>query len=35
MEKSTPHYDLAMIKEDVRRLGDKAFPVVPKKVEGF
>lgn len=25
MEKSTPHYDLAMIKEDVRRLGGKAF----------
>ncbi|MGY2341514.1 type II toxin-antitoxin system MqsR family toxin [Pseudomonas sp. SDO5532_S415] len=25
MEKNTPHYDLALIKADVRRLGRKAF----------
>ena len=25
MEKNTPHYDLAVIKADVRRLGGKAF----------
>lgn len=25
MEKYTPHYDLALIKSDVRRLGRKAF----------
>lgn len=25
MEKNTPHYDFAAIKEDVRRLGRKAF----------
>jgi motility quorum-sensing regulator/GCU-specific mRNA interferase toxin len=25
MEKNTPHYDLGMIKEDVRRLGRDAF----------
>ena len=25
MEKNTPHYNLAVIKEDVRRLGRKAF----------
>ena len=25
MEKYTPHYDLAVIKADVRRLGEKAF----------
>ncbi|MNV50959.1 mRNA interferase MqsR [compost metagenome] len=25
MEKNTPHYDLAVVKEDVRRLGRDAF----------
>lgn len=25
MEKYTPHYDLAVVKADVRRLGEKAF----------
>jgi motility quorum-sensing regulator/GCU-specific mRNA interferase toxin len=31
MEKYTPHYDLAVIKADVRRLGDKAFTMAAKK----
>ncbi|WP_433769117.1 type II toxin-antitoxin system MqsR family toxin [Pseudomonas putida] len=30
MEKSTPHYDLAVIKADVRRLGRKAFTTTAK-----
>ncbi|MHC8393005.1 type II toxin-antitoxin system MqsR family toxin [Pseudomonas sp. LB3P93] len=30
MEKSTPHYDLAVIKADVRRLGGKAFTSTAK-----
>ena len=31
MEKYTPHYDLAVIKADVRRLGEKAFTSTAKK----
>ncbi|MEO8490207.1 MULTISPECIES: type II toxin-antitoxin system MqsR family toxin [unclassified Pseudomonas] len=31
MEKYTPHYDLALIKADVRRLGSKAFTRTAKK----
>lgn len=31
MEKYTPHYDLAVIKADVRRLGAKAFTRAAKK----
>ncbi len=31
MEKYTPHYDLAVIKEDVRRLGSKAFTKTAKE----
>ncbi len=30
MEKNTPHYDLAVIKADVRRLGSKAFTSTAK-----
>jgi motility quorum-sensing regulator/GCU-specific mRNA interferase toxin len=30
MEKYTPHYDLAVIKADVRRLGEKAFTSTAK-----
>ena len=30
MEKYTPHYDLAVIKADVRRLGDRAFTSTAK-----
>jgi len=30
MEKYTPHYDLAVIKADVRRLGDQAFTSTAK-----
>ncbi|MCU7247645.1 type II toxin-antitoxin system MqsR family toxin [Pseudomonas koreensis] len=31
MEKNTPHYNLAVIKEDVRRLGRKAFTKTAEK----
>ena len=31
MEKHTPHYDLAVIKADVRRLGAKAFTRAAKE----
>lgn len=31
MEKNTPHYDLAVIKADVRRLGWKAFTHTARK----
>lgn len=31
MEKYTPHYDLAVIKADVRRLGAKAFTRAAKR----
>lgn len=31
MEKYTPHYDLAVIKADVRRLGARAFTRAAKK----
>ena len=31
MEKYTPHYDLAVIKADVRRLGGRAFTLVAKQ----
>lgn len=31
MEKYTPHYDLAVIKADVRRLGEKAFTRTAKE----
>lgn len=31
MEKYTPHYDLAVIKADVRRLGSKAFTRTAKE----
>jgi motility quorum-sensing regulator/GCU-specific mRNA interferase toxin len=31
MEKNTPHYNLAVIKADVRRLGRKAFTKTAKK----
>ena len=31
MEKYTPHYDLAVIKADVRRLGSKAFTRAAKQ----
>jgi motility quorum-sensing regulator/GCU-specific mRNA interferase toxin len=31
MEKNTPHYDLAVIKEDVRRLGWRAFTNTARK----
>ncbi|MGL6246907.1 type II toxin-antitoxin system MqsR family toxin [Pseudomonas sp.] len=30
MEKNTPHYDLAVIKADIRRLGGKAFTSTAK-----
>ena len=31
MEKYTPHYDLAVIKADVRRLGSRAFTRTAKE----
>lgn len=31
MEKYTPHYDLAVIKADVRRLGKRAFTLAAKE----
>ena len=34
MEKYTPHYDLAVVKADVRRLGAKAFTRAAKKTAG-
>jgi motility quorum-sensing regulator/GCU-specific mRNA interferase toxin len=34
MEKSTPHYDLGVIKADIKRLGRKAFTITATKTAG-